>query len=67
LALLRKIRVEAGLRQVDIAKILGVPQSYVSKYESGERRLDPLELRAVCNAAGVNLTSFARRLEKLLA
>jgi len=66
LSLLKAIRTEAGLRQVDMAEALGVPQSYVSKYESGERRLDMLELRAVCKAAGVTLASFGRRLEKLL-
>ena len=39
-ALLRDIRTEAGLRQVDLAQRLGQPQSFASKYESGERRLD---------------------------
>lgn len=38
LALLRDLRKEAGLRQTDLAKKLEKPQSYVSKYESGERR-----------------------------
>ncbi|HEX3822649.1 MAG TPA: helix-turn-helix transcriptional regulator [Candidatus Sulfotelmatobacter sp.] len=65
--LLRALRKEAGLRQIDMAAALHVPQSYVSKYESGERRLDALELRAVCRAAGVSLVTLARRLEILLA
>jgi transcriptional regulator with XRE-family HTH domain len=66
LSLLRAVRVEAGLRQTDMALSLKVPQSYVSKYESGERRLDPLELHAVCKAAGISLAVFGRRLEELL-
>jgi transcriptional regulator with XRE-family HTH domain len=66
LSLLRAIRVEAGLRQADMAAALKVPQSYVSKYESGERRLDPLELRAVCKAAGITLLDFGGRLDDLL-
>jgi transcriptional regulator with XRE-family HTH domain len=66
LSLLRAIRIEAGLRQVDMATALKVPQSYVSKYESGERRLDPLELRAICEAAGINLGVFGRRLDQML-
>lgn len=61
--LLRQIRLNAGLRQIDLAKRLGQPQSYVSKYESGERRLDLLELRQVCEAMGISLQEFVRRFE----
>jgi transcriptional regulator with XRE-family HTH domain len=49
---------------MELASRLGVPQSFVSKYESGERRLDVLELRLVCRAVGVSLQEFVRRLEK---
>ena len=51
------------MRQVDLANQLRQPQSYVSKYESGERRLDLLELRQICNALGTSLEAFIRRLE----
>ena len=34
------------LTQGDVARLLGKPQSFVSKSESGERRVDPVELRA---------------------
>jgi transcriptional regulator with XRE-family HTH domain len=67
LSLLRAIRDEASLRQTDMAAALKVPQSYVSKYESGERRLDPLELHAVCRAAGVTLEAFGKRLDEMLS
>ena len=63
LRLLREIRTEAGLRQVDLARELGQPQSFVSKYEAGERRLDVLELEQVCNCCGVTLAHFVSRLE----
>ncbi|OBB80311.1 transcriptional regulator [Mycobacterium colombiense] len=53
--LLRQLRREAGLTQVDVAKRLDVPQSFVSKYESGERRLDVIELRHVAEAIGTSL------------
>jgi transcriptional regulator with XRE-family HTH domain len=66
LVLLREIRTEAGLRQADLAKALRMPQSVVSKYESGERRLDILELRQVCDAVGVPLKDFIARLERVL-
>ncbi|MDA2935313.1 helix-turn-helix domain-containing protein [Acidobacteria bacterium AH-259-D05] len=42
---LKAAREEAGLTQVDVARRLKKPQSFVSKSESGERRLDPVELR----------------------
>ncbi len=64
--LLRKMRSEAGLRQADLAQRLGVPQSFVSKYESGERRLDMVEIRQVCLAVGVSLAEFVRRFEESL-
>jgi transcriptional regulator with XRE-family HTH domain len=64
LALLREFRQERGLRQEDVAAALGVPQSVVSKYESGERRLDLLELDDVCRAIGITVVEFAKRYER---
>jgi transcriptional regulator with XRE-family HTH domain len=66
LALLRQIRVDAGLLQADLGKALRMPQSVVSKYESGERRLDILELRQVCDAVGLSLGDFVERLDQAL-
>ena len=65
-ALLKELRVNSGLRQVDLADRLGSQQSFVSKYESGERRLDILELRTVCRALGVGMNEFVTRLEDRL-
>lgn len=64
--LLRQVRLGAGLRQADLAKVLGKPQSFISKFESGERRIDVLELRQVCEAIGITLEEFVNRLERLL-
>ena len=67
LSLLRQLRIEAGLRQVDMARALGKPQAFISYYESGARRLDLLELRDVCKVLGIPLLDFVRRFEKALA
>ena len=67
LGLLRELRHEAGLRQQDLADRLGEPQSFVSKIETGERRLDVLELRRVCQALGVTLARFVVLLERRLS
>jgi transcriptional regulator with XRE-family HTH domain len=64
LAVLRKLRTEKNLRQQDVARLLGEPQSFVSKYETGERRLDLLELREVCRVLGVSLIEFVRKWEE---
>nr|WP_208407413.1 helix-turn-helix transcriptional regulator [Amycolatopsis granulosa] len=50
---MRELRKEAGLTQVQVAERLGVPQSFVSKYETGERRLDVIELIKVCRTLGI--------------
>ncbi len=62
-ALLRQLREDAEVRQVDLAEALGKPQSFVSKVESGERRLDLLELRTYCEALDVSLVDFVGRFE----
>jgi len=64
--LLRRLRLDVGLTQADLAERVGQSQSFVSKYESGERRLDVLELRRICGALGLGLTEFVRRLEESL-
>lgn len=64
LKLLREKRKKAGLSQADLAKQLGRSQSFISKYESGELRLDLVELRVVCQTLGVSLSSFVRQFEK---
>ena len=60
-ALLRQIRMNANLTQSQLAEKIGQTQSYVSKYENGEQRLDLIELEIVCKAVGVPLTDFVER------
>jgi transcriptional regulator with XRE-family HTH domain len=58
-AVLRQLRLDAGLRQIDVAEALGVPQSFVSKYESGERRLDVIETARLARVLGTDLSHLA--------
>ncbi|EGK72102.1 hypothetical protein METUNv1_01574 [Methyloversatilis universalis FAM5] len=61
LDLLREARESGGLTQEDVASKLGVTQSFVSKCERGERRLDIIEARAWCIALGMPFIEFADR------
>lgn len=51
-SLLRDERKKAGLTQAKLAKRLRQPQSYVSKYERGDRRLDVIEFLEIARAVG---------------
>lgn len=66
LELLKVTREERNLSQTEIAEKLGRTQSFVSKVERGERRLDVVELRAFCKAIGVPFTTFVSKVEKTL-
>jgi len=58
LSRLRQARIEVGLTQVEVAKRLRRPQSYVSKCESGERRVDVVELTEFARLYGKALDFF---------
>jgi transcriptional regulator with XRE-family HTH domain len=55
---LRSARKAAGLTQADVAAALGQPQSFVSKCESGERRIDPIELERFAQLYKKKLSFF---------
>ena len=46
-------RTDAGMTQAQVADRLGKPQSFVAKYEGGERRLDIIEFVDICHVLGV--------------
>lgn len=62
--LLRGARERFGLTQQEIAERLNATQTFVSKCERGERRLDVVELRAWCTALGITLNDFLVELDK---
>lgn len=57
---LKLIRIQADLTQNELASLLGKPQSYVSKYESGERKLDYLEVREICRFCHISIAEFEK-------
>lgn len=65
--LLRELREKADVSQVEMAERLETSQSFVTKYERGERRLDIIQLRTICQALGRPLTDVVRELERRLS
>lgn len=62
--LLRAARTAAGLKQTELARKIGADQSFVSRYERGERRLDLVELEAICAACGIKLSALVASFEQ---
>ena len=66
LRLLRQIRERQEVTQEQLAERWGVTQSFISKCERGERRIDIVELRAFCKAMGIALPMFVAELDRHL-
>jgi transcriptional regulator with XRE-family HTH domain len=59
---LKEARLRHGLRQQDVAEVLGRPQSYVAKVESGERKADFIETLDLCAAVGLDPKTLLKKL-----
>ena len=66
LRILRETRERAGVTQIELARRLAQTQSFVSKIEGGDRRLDLVQLRTILIALEGNLKDFVTRYEKAL-
>ena len=64
IARLRAKREGKGLSQYQLSQILKVQQSYVSKIETCERRLDILELMNICEALDLSFIDFVREIDE---
>jgi transcriptional regulator with XRE-family HTH domain len=62
--LLIQARKDAELTQTELADRLTRPQSFVSKYENGERRLDLIEFLDVANALRIDVATFIHDLQQ---
>lgn len=61
--LLRQCRQARALTQLQLAERLGQPQSFIAKYESGERRLDLIEFLTVAEALDIDPVQFIHQLQ----
>ena len=57
---LRQARLEAGLTQVQVAKKLKRPQSHISNIESGQQRVDVVELQRFAKLYGKDINYFIK-------
>lgn len=57
---LKTARLEAGLTQVQVAKKLKRPQSHISNIESGQQRVDVVELQRFAKMYDKNITYFLK-------
>jgi transcriptional regulator with XRE-family HTH domain len=62
LELLLAAREKAGLTQQQLADRLGKPQSFISKYEGGERRIDVIEFIAIADALDMDASRAIREI-----
>lgn len=63
---LRETRLKAKVTQVELAKRLGLTQSFVSKCDRGTVRLDIVQVRRICLALGVTFPALIQRFERKL-
>ena len=64
--LLKETRTTKSITQIELAERLGLDQTYISKYETLERRIDLVELKAICRALGISMTKFVEDYETRL-
>jgi len=64
---LREARLRTGMTQAQAAQRLGRPQSFISKCESGERRIDIVELLQLCGVYGCDPREIIEQLERELS
>ena len=64
--ILKELRKAKHLTQAQLARRLSVPQSFVSKYETGERRIDVIETAQICRVLETSMPQLLSKLSKRL-
>ncbi len=63
---LKQMRLDAQITQSQLAKMLEKPQSFVSKYENGDRSLEISEVYLICKKLNKSLSDFEEILETII-
>jgi transcriptional regulator with XRE-family HTH domain len=58
-------RKQAGIRQAELARRVGKTQTFVTRFEAGQRRIDAIELLALCEIIGIDPVKVVRALLKV--
>lgn len=66
-SLLVEARKATGLTQAELAEALGKPQSFVAKYENGERRIDVVEFVDITAVLGISTSDLLAKIEPAVA
>jgi len=63
--ILTDARKHAGIRQAELARRVGKTQTFVARFEAGQRRIDAIELLALCEIIGIDPIKLIRKLLKV--
>ena len=63
IAFLRELREQKQLTQKELADKIGSDQTFISKIEIGERRVDIIELKYICEALEIDIVEFIQQVE----
>lgn len=66
ISLLREKRENLDITQLKLASIIDTDQTFISKIENSERRIDVIELRTICKALKISFKDFIEELEQNL-
>ncbi len=66
ISFLRQKREEAGVTQEELSERLRVNQSFISKVETCERRLDIVELMMICKKLNLSFVDFVTEIENII-
>jgi len=58
-------RKHAGIRQAELARRVGKTQTFVARFEAGQRRIDAIELLALCEIIGIDPVKVIRKVIKV--